>query len=58
MYACVSDYLERLRRWICELENYMSAEDQAKLTEEAEKAGVEMVKKTVDSDGRTRVCKT
>lgn len=47
-----------LRKWISSLEDYMPAETKKKLKLSADEAGVQMVKKTIDRDGRTRVCKT
>ena len=45
------------RRWVYRLDNYLSNQKRLELKEAAEAAGVEMVRKTVDADGRTRVSK-
>ena len=47
-----------LRKWIALLDNHMPSETKRALKEAAAGAGVEMVKKTVDKEGRTRVSKT
>ena len=48
----------RPRRWITELDNYLPEEKRKELKDAADEAGVQMVRKTVDAEGRTRVCKT
>ena len=44
-----------LRPWVTSLESYLPAWKAQELKESAEAAGVEMVRKYIDSDGRTRV---
>lgn len=46
-----------LRKWIASLDNHMTSEARRVLKEAAADAGVEMVKKSVDKEGRTRVSK-
>ena len=49
---------EHFRKWIAYLDNYMPDETKKKLKQTADEAGIQMVKKQLDSDGRVRVCKT
>ena len=48
----------QFRKWIAYLDNYMPDETKKMLKKTADDAGIQMVKKQLDSDGRVRVCKT
>ena len=53
----MSDSFLGFRKWILSLNNKMPPAFKAELKRKAEEAGVEMVKKYKDSEGRTRVSK-